>query len=139
MDVIQLTRKLGAVIQEDDRYLSFSKARKANDEDKQLNELLGKIKLIQLSYQREAAKGDDADEGKMEAYNNEFNEIYNEVMLNPNMVKYEAARTEIDDMMNYIVQLLSLCVNGEDPETCEPEKEHSCGCECNACSSGCGE
>lgn len=139
MDVIQLTRGLGAAIQEDGRYLAFSEARKANDTDEELAGLLGKINLVQLSYQREAAKGDGANEQKMEAYNNEFNELYNEVMLNPNMVRYEAARTAVDDMMNYIMQLLSLCVNGEDPQTCEPkEEEHSCGGSCSDCS-GCGE
>lgn len=137
MDVIQLTRKLGAAIQQDERYLAFSEARKANDSDEELASLLGKINIVQISYQREAEKGDDADEGKMEAYNKEFNELYNEVMLNPNMVRYEAARTAVDDMMNYTVQLLSLCVNGEDPETCEPQQEQpSCGHDCSGCA-GC--
>lgn len=136
MDVIQLTRKLGAAIQEDERYLAFTEAKNANDGDEELAGLLGKINIVQISYQREAEKGDDADEGKMEAYNEEFNTLYNEVMLNPNMVRYEAARTAVDDMMNYIVQLLSMCVNGEDPETCEPEKEHSCGQDCSGCA-GC--
>lgn len=136
MDVIQLTRKLGAAIQQDERYLAFSEARKANDSDEELASLLGKINIVQISYQREAEKGDDADEGKMEAYNKEFNELYNEVMLNPNMVRYEAARTAVDDMMNYTVQLLSLCVNGEDPETCEPQQESSCGQDCSGCA-GC--
>lgn len=139
MDVIELTRKLGAEIQKDERYLAFAKAREANDADEELAGLLGKINIVQISYQREAEKGDDADEGKMEAYNEEFNTLYNEVMLNPNMAKYEAARTAVDDMMNYIVQLLSMCVNGENPETCEPqtqEPQASCGADCSSCT-GC--
>ena len=39
---------------------------------------------------------------------------------------------EIDEMMNYIVEILTLCVNGEDPDTCEPE-EHSCSGSCSTC------
>lgn len=133
-NVIALTRKLGAAIQEDDRYLAFSAAREANANDSALNELIGKINLVQLSYQQEAEKGDDANEQKLSAYDEEFNGLYREVMLNANMVKYEAARTEVDEMMNYLVQILSLCVNGDDPETCEPPKEeHHCEGECSSC------
>ncbi len=138
MDVIQLARQLGAAIQQDERYLAFTEARKVNESDSELTNIIGQINLIQLAYQKEAEKNDFADEQKMEGYNQEFNEMYRQVMLNPNMIRYEAARTEVDDMMNYIMQLLSLCVNGEDPETCEPsEEEHSCGCDCDSCGGGC--
>ncbi len=136
MDVIQLARQLGAAIQQDERYLAFNEARKVNEGDEELTGLIGRINLIQLAYQKETEKGDFADEQKMESYNQEFNGLYNQVMLNQNMVRYEAARTEVDDLMNYIMQLLSLCVNGEDPETCEPQ-EHSCGCDCDSCGGSC--
>ena len=33
MDLIKLTRQLGAAIQQDERYLAFQAARKANEED----------------------------------------------------------------------------------------------------------
>lgn len=140
MSIIQLTRELGAAIQEDERYLLFTEARTENAKDEELTELLGKINLIQLSYQHEAKKGDDANEQKMEAYNAEFTEIYNEIIKNPNMVKYETARAAVDDMMNYIIQILSLCVNGEDPKTCEPKKEEDY-CDSGNCSdcSGCAD
>ncbi|NMP38193.1 MAG: YlbF family regulator [Clostridiales bacterium] len=137
MDVIALVRQLGAALQQDDRYLKFQEARKANDADEELNALIGKINLVQMSYQQEAAKS-DANEQKLQAYDKEFNEIYGQVMLNANMQAYEVARGEVDELMNYIVGILSMCVNGEDPETCEPPKEHehNCGGECSSCS-GC--
>ena len=37
MDIIKLTRELGAAIQQDDRYAKFQAAQKANEEDKDLN------------------------------------------------------------------------------------------------------
>ena len=33
MDVIKLTRELGAAIQQDERYLNFAKARQENEND----------------------------------------------------------------------------------------------------------
>ena len=36
MDVIKCTRELGKAIQQDERYLKFVEAKKANDEDMQI-------------------------------------------------------------------------------------------------------
>ena len=55
MDVIELTRQLGAAIQQDERYLKFAAAREANEKDPELLDLMGQIQLIQMNYQREAA------------------------------------------------------------------------------------
>jgi cell fate (sporulation/competence/biofilm development) regulator YlbF (YheA/YmcA/DUF963 family) len=86
-----------------------------------------------MNYQQEASKGEEADESKMEQYGKEFEELYRAVMLNGNMVKFEAAKTAIDDMMNEIMGILALCIDGQDPATCEPAHEHSCGGSCESC------
>ena len=136
MDVIELTRELGKAIQADERYAKLMAAKEANDKDESLNALIGKLNLIQMSYQHEAEG--NADEAKMNEYDKEFREVYGEVMLNENMKNYENARQDVDDMMNYIMQILSLCVNGEDPATCEPQSEAgSCTGSCSTCG-GCG-
>ena len=133
MTVIELTRQLGAAIQEDARYKEYEAARKANEADDALNELIGKINLIQLNYQQEASKGEDADSTKMEGFAKEFEETYREIMLNGNMVKFEAAKTAVDDMMNEIMGILAMCVDGQDPATCTPAEEHHCGGSCDSC------
>ena len=136
MDLEKLTRELGKAIQQDERYLRFEQARIANEQDTALNELMSRIQLIQMSYQHEASK-DEPNEGKMQAYDEEFRGVYGEIMQNKNMQNYEAARRDIDDMMNYLTGILALCVNGEDPDTCDPTA-HSCGGECSECGGGCG-
>ena len=136
MDLEKLTRELGKAIQQDERYLRFEQARVANEQDTALNELMSRIQLIQMSYQHEATK-DEPNEGKMKAYDEEFRGVYTEIMQNKNMQNYETARKDIDDMMNYLTGILALCVNGEDPDTCDPTA-HSCGGECSECGGGCG-
>ncbi len=136
MTVIELTRQLGAAIQEDARYKEYEAARKANEADAALNELIAKINILQMNYQNEAAKGEDADAAKMESFAKEFEELYREIMLNGNMVKFEAAKAGIDDMMNEIMGILALCVDGQDPATCTPAEEHHCDGSCSSCS-GC--
>lgn len=137
MDVIALTRQLGAAIQQDDRYLAFIEAKKNNEADAALNALIGKLNLVQMNYQNESGK-DTPDEAKLEGFDDEFRKLYAEIMVNDNMKAYEAARAELDSLMNYIVNLLSLCANGEDPETCEVKaEEESCSGDCTSCG-GCG-
>ena len=136
MTVIEATRELGKTIQADERYTKLMTAKDANDKDDALNALIGKLNLIQMSYQHEAQG--EANEEKMAEYDKEFREVYAEVMTNENMKAYELARQEVDEMMNYVMQLLSLCVNGEDPDTCEPQKhecdhDHDCDCGCHDC------
>ena len=46
MTVIELTRQLGAAIQQDERYAAYEEARKANEADDALNSLIGKSILF---------------------------------------------------------------------------------------------
>ena len=136
MSVIELTRQLGAEIQKDERYLAFAAAKEANEKDEALNALMGEIQMIQMNYQMEASK-EEPDSAKMQEFEAEFNAKYEAFMANENMQKYDEARAEVDSMMNYIMQILGLCVNGADPTTCEPEQhDHSCDGSCSSCS-GC--
>ena len=136
MNVIELTRLLGAEIQKDERYLAFAAAKEANEKDEALNALMGEIQMIQMNYQLEASK-ENPDSAKMQEFEAEFNAKYEAFMANENMQKYDEARAEVDSMMNYIMQILGLCVNGADPATCEPEQhDHSCDGSCSSCS-GC--
>ena len=136
MELNKLARELGKAIQKDERYLNLEKCIEANEKDEKLNELMAKIQLTQMSYQQAAQAEGNAD--KMQELEKEFSALYNEVMQNENMKNYEKARAEIDDMMNYIIEILTLCVNGEDPDTCEPQKhecghDHDCDCGCHDC------
>ena len=136
MSVIELTRQLGAAIQKDERYLAFAAAKEANEKDEALNALMGEIQMIQMNYQVEASK-ETPDSAKMQEFEAEFNAKYEAFMANENMQRYDEARAEVDSMMNYIMQILGLCVNGADPATCEPEQhDHSCDGSCSSCS-GC--
>ncbi|MBQ8026481.1 MAG: YlbF family regulator, partial [Clostridia bacterium] len=56
MDIIKLTRELGKAIQADERYAKFVTARETNEKDDELNDLIGKMQLVHMSYQHEASK-----------------------------------------------------------------------------------
>ena len=135
MDIIELTRQLGAAIQDEEAYKAFHKAKEVNEQDDELNELINKIQLIHMSYQHEAAK-DDANEAKLQAYDKEFSDVYRQVMANPNMQNFEKAKDELDVLMKRITGILSLCAQGEDPATCEFNT--GCSGDCSSCG-GCSD
>ena len=137
MDVIELTRQLGEAIQQDEKYIAFMEAKRANEDDMALNAMIGKLNLVQMSYQNESGK-EAPDESKLESMDKEFQSLYGEIMLNENMKRYEAKKQELDDMMNYLIGILSQCVNGADPATCEPvSADGECTGSCSTCG-GCG-
>ena len=135
MDIIAKARELGALLQQDDRYLEFIKCTKANEGDEELNTLIQKLQFTQVSYQHEGAK-ETPNQEVLSSLENDFNDLYGKITANQNMVNYENARNEIDKLMNYINAILTLCLQGEDPATCEPHEEHDCGGDCSCCS-GC--
>jgi len=137
MDMIKLTRELGAAIQQDTRYVNLQVARQNNEEDEGLQELIKEFNLQRMNLNNEVSK-DERDEEKIKAVNAAVRAIYDEIMNNPNMAAYEAAKQEMDALTAKITGIISLCVNGEDPETCEPSV--GCGSQggCSGCS-GCSE
>ena len=138
MDVIEAARTLGRAIQADARYTEYMEAKQTNDADSALQGLIGKLSLLQMSYQNEAEK-ETPDHEKLDQWENEFQNIYGEIMLNPNMRVFEEKKQAVDDLMSYIVNLLGMCANGEDPDTAEPQPNDGTGCtgSCSSCG-GCG-
>ncbi|MBQ6419832.1 MAG: YlbF family regulator [Clostridia bacterium] len=138
MDIVELTRQLGAAIQADERYVAYAEAKRKNDEDQALGALIGKLNIIQLSYRNESEK-ENPDEARLEKWDAEFRNLYTEIMRNEKMLAFQEKKQAVDDMMNYLIQILNLCVNGADPATCEPVPEDGGGCtgSCSTCG-GCG-
>ena len=129
MTVLECARQLGAAIQEDETYIQYQMARQANDEDQALQDKIGEFNLLRMSLVNEQGK-DDADKGKIEELNEQIQQVYADIMQNPNMVAYNAAKDEMDRLLARVNSILGLCVNGEDPATCEPS---DCTGSCASC------
>ncbi len=134
MDVIAITRQLGAAIQKDECYLKFVAAKDASEADSEVKDMMNQINDLRDMYQEEASK-ENPDQTLLQKYDGDFQNLYTSLMTNDKMNKYEECRQELDEMMNHLMQILYLCVNGENPETCEPpkEEEHNCGGSCSSC------
>lgn len=134
MDIIEAVRQLGEAIQNDERYKSFDAAKKANDNDKELQDLIGEFNLARMSIDAELEKQDDKDTEKIKEFNNTLRQLYGKIMCNDSMMQYNKAKAEFEAVMNKVNGIIELCINGEDPKTCEPAE--GCSGSCATCA-GC--
>ena len=132
MDIIEKKRSLGNSNNQDERNIRLSLARDNNDNDEKLQEMIGKFNLKRVEVNQEAARP-DKDQAKLDQLNESIRTLYKEIMENPNMVEFNAAKEEIDSLMNFVNQILVLSVNGQDPDTVE---QSSCTGSCATCA-GC--
>lgn len=134
MDIIQMARELGKAIQQDADYIAMEAARQANDEDEGLQKLIEEFSVLNVAAEREQQSA-TPDESKLESLGNRMQELYNTIMSNVNMARFERAKDTMDEKMNFVISILAAAVNGEDPMTFDPaaEAEHHCGGDCGCC------
>lgn len=133
MDIIEQTRALGKMIQEDKRYIAYCTARDKNDEDQELQKLIGEFNIKRLDLNTEMSK-DEKDTEKLKELDNTIKELYGQIMANDSMAAFNNAKTEMDSLLSQINNIITMSANGEDPQTCNPVS--SCGGSCSSCS-GC--
>ncbi len=131
MDIMDAVRALGVAIQEDARYKALVEARRANDADKELQEIIGEFNVASMSIDNELAKGDEKDEEKIKEYNATLRRIYGRIMCNENMIEFNKAKAEFESLMRKVNGIIELSIDGENPLTCEPEE--GCTGSCATC------
>lgn len=136
MSVIEKARELGKALQEDERYSRYRAAKLANDKDETLQKDIAEFNSTKIELNAEMAK-DDKDTEAITRLNSKLNSIYVKVTENPNMVAFEAARSEMDDILESINYIVTSAANGDDPMTCPETPPASCTGSCATCG-GCG-
>lgn len=138
MDVIAVTRQLGKAIQADERYIDYVNAKARNDEDKELQDLIGEFNLIRQNVALESDKPEEEqNKEKLAELNNKMRTAYDAVMANENMALFTVAKQGMDALMNQINTILTYSMEGMDPETCPSEISADCSGSCSTCG-GCG-
>ena len=131
MTVEEAVRALGRSLQADCRYVRYVKAKETNDADEGLQEQMNSFQLKRMNYQHEYQK-ESPDADKLKAWETELDSMYNTILAHPGMVEFQAAKLELDAMMQEVDAIISLCLNGEDPDTCHPSL-NGCSGNCASC------
>ena len=113
MDCIDLFKRAAMALQTDSRYLAMDQARKMNDKDEELQNLIGEFNLARMDL------------------NNE-NDLYGKIMADDGMVAYNEAKRDCEALVNYIDAIINTAMNGGDPMTVQ-EPSASCTGSCSTC------
>ena len=131
--VIEMTRELGKLIQQDPRYKAYVAARDKNDNDSELQKMITEFNDLRVELAGEMAK-DDKDAEKLTQLDDDIKNLYGSIMGSELMMEFEAAKAEMDSMLSQINTVITQCANGEDPETCPVTT--GCTGSCESCA-GC--
>lgn len=132
MNVIEMARELGKLIQQDERYAEYYKAKEANDKDEALQNLINEFNMKRVQLNTEMSKP-DKDSAKLSELDTEIKSLYGNIMANENMNLFTEAKTAMDGMLSQVNMVITLSANGEDPETCPTEMSSSCSGSCSTC------
>lgn len=133
MSLESALRALGKEIQADERFAALQVAAKANDADETLQAQMQEMQLISLKYQQEAEKGEEASQERIAELQQEYQDLYTKIMEGENMAKYSEAAAAMEQMAQYISQMIGLFFDGQDPETCEIPAQDACTHDCCTC------
>lgn len=129
MEVIKKARELGAAIQATEEYKSFIAAKERNDADEELQKQIAEFNLLKMQYDAEMQK-QDPDKEKIQQINTDITALYGTIIGGKSMTEYNEAFTAYNELCTKISNIILMCQNGEDPETCEPS---SCTGNCGTC------
>lgn len=130
MDIIKMTRELGKELQKDERYIAYINAKNINDNDEKLQKMIHEFEMKRMEISMESGKPEKDDE-RINTLNSELQNLYSEIMQNENMMNFSVKRDEMDNLLNEINSIITMCANGEDPDTCQIT--HSCSGNCSSC------
>ncbi len=131
--VIEMTRELGKLIQQDARYKAYVSAREKNDNDPELQKMISEFNDLRVELAGEMSK-DDKDAEKLTQLDDDIKNLYGSIMGSELMMEFEAAKAEMDSMLSQINTVITQCANGEDPDTCPVTT--GCTGSCESCA-GC--
>lgn len=132
MTVEEAVRTLGKCIQADERYQQYQQAKKSNDADAELQEKIGAFNLKRMTYQMKSQENAEKNAEILQALEQELDALYTEILQNPNMMAFQKAKEAMDVLTKQVDSIITLSLQGEDPETCCSDLSQ-CGGNCSAC------
>ncbi len=136
-DLMEMAKQLGKELQKDERYLAFRAASAENDQDEELQNLIGEFNLKRLDLGNEEDKAEH-DEDRVKALGEEVRTLYSQIMAHECMRKYQAARAEFEQLLDGINRVIAMSAAGQDPDSYDPNAmAGGCSGNCAGCAGCC--
>lgn len=129
MEIFELAKLLGEAIKKDIRLIEFEEAKKAYENDEELQNALKEYEVQQQALQSEMIK-EDKDGFTIDSINERINTLYDNIVTNPSFLRLNQLQVEVNELMNEVNNTITCAITGEDPKT-------ACTHNCSTCHSNC--
>ena len=129
MEIFELAKLLGEEIKKDKRLVDFEQAKKAYEEDEELQAALVEYEVQQMSLQSQMVM-EERDTYTIDKINERINELYDQIITNKSFVALNQCQAEVTALMNEVNNTITCAITGEDPKT-------ACTHNCATCHSNC--
>lgn len=134
MDVIQMARNLGKVLQEDERFIKMQIAKQQFESDVNTQRLMQEYKLKVDEINKEAGNGNSEPE-KIDRLGKEIKNLYNSINSSDSAMILSREKFVLDSLLRQIYNIISQAAEGKNPDTIGLENS-GCSGSCGSCS-GC--
>lgn len=129
MEIFELAKLLGEAIAKDQRLVEFDEAKKAYENDTELQNALKEYEVQQQVLQSEMIK-DEKDGFTIDVINERINELYDQIVTNASFLRLNQLQLEVNELMNEVNNTITCAITGEDPK-------NACTHNCATCHSQC--
>ncbi len=126
--IFALAEALGKALKDDEKLVRLASAKKAYDEDFELQKYMVEYEVQQKALQGEITK-DERDTVFIDLIQKRIDELYKLIMEHPIFAELNEAQAEVNELMNAVNNTISFAITGEKP---------SCTHDCSTCGGACG-
>ena len=127
MTIFELAAELGRALKEDDKLVRLDQAKKAYEEDHDLQKKMIEYEVQQKAMQLEITR-DERDTLLIDNIQKRIDTLYREIMEHPIFVELNDAQAEVNELMNAVNQTITFQITGETPSSCTHDCSTCGGC-----------
>ncbi|MBO5203735.1 MAG: YlbF family regulator [Clostridia bacterium] len=127
MDIFELAAQLGKALKEDERLVKLEEAKKAYENDKELQKYMVEYEVQQKALQQELTK-EERDTMFIDIIQKRIDELYKLIMEHPVFQKLNDTQAEVNELMNAVNSTITFNITGEKPSSCTGSCSSCGGC-----------
>ena len=128
MTAFELAAQLGKALKEDEKLVRLANAKKAYEEDKELQKYMIEYEVQQKALQVEITR-EERDTLFIDVIQKRIDELYKLIMEHPVFAELNEAQAEVNVLMNEVNATITYHITGEKPSSCTHD--------CSTCGGGC--
>lgn len=126
-NIFEIAAELGKALKEDDRLVRLEAAKKAYEQDMDLQKHMVEYEVQQKALQGEITK-EERDTVFIDIIQKRIDDLYKTIMSHPVFVELNEVQAEVNELMNAVNNTISYNITGETPSSCTHDCSTCGGC-----------